>query len=114
MRPGTNISGYGVKMAGSPVATLLHVAQNEEFDGDRSMGSRAFAFGPTLALQRERDNIVGSEGKGTRYLGRPHRLFGPAARKGAEAAPVHGSENGRNEVPSNGGKQLIPADRVKD
>jgi hypothetical protein len=107
MRPGTNISGYGVKMARSPVATLLHVAQNEEFDGDRSMGSRAFAFGPTLALQRERDDIVGSEG-------RPHRLFGPAARKGAEAAPVHGSENGRNEVPSNGGKQLIPADRVKD
>src|SRR6266478_8549131 len=33
-------------------------------------------------------------------------------RRGSQAAPVHGSENGRNEVSSNRGKQLIPPDRV--
>jgi hypothetical protein len=61
----------------------------------------------------EMDDIAwGSEGKDTRYLGKPHRLFGQAARKGPQSAPVHGSENGRNEVSSNGGKQLIPADGV--
>jgi hypothetical protein len=39
---------------------------------------------------------------------------GQAARRGSQAALVHGSENGRNEVSSNGGKQLIPPDGVWD
>jgi hypothetical protein len=33
-------------------------------------------------------------------------------RRGSQAGRVHGSENGRNEVSSNRGKQLIPPDRV--
>ena len=55
-------------IAGRPCA-LLHVAQNEEFEGHRSMGLRAFASGPTLALQPEMDDIAwgnGSEMAGTR------------------------------------------------
>jgi hypothetical protein len=71
----------------SSLATVLHVAQNKEFEGGRKVGSRALACGPTLRLQ-------------------------PEMRKGSQAAPVHGSENGRKEVLSNGGKQLIPADGV--
>ena len=68
------------------------------------MGLRAFASGPTLALQPEMDAIAwGSKGKDTRYLGKPHRA---ASRSRAWL------RNGRNEVSSNGGKQLIPADGV--
>ena len=89
------------------------MAQNEEFEGHRSMGLRAFASGPALALQPQMDNIAwSSAGKDTRYLGKPHRLFGQAAGKGPQATPVHSSENGRNEVSSMGGKQLIPPDGV--
>jgi hypothetical protein len=43
------------------------VAQNEEFEGDKSM-VRMLVSGPALALQRELDIAWGSKGKGARYF----------------------------------------------
>jgi len=58
--------------AGSPIATLLHVAQKEEFAGDRSMARERCASEPTLALQPEIGGIAwGSEGKDARHLNKP-------------------------------------------
>jgi hypothetical protein len=69
-------------------AALLHVAQNERFVGKHEGGSGVFAC--------EQDPPFG----------------GQAARRGWQAAPVHGSEDGLTEVASNGGMQLIQADGV--
>ena len=78
--------------------TLLHVAQNEEFAGERSMARERLHLDLPLPSNEIDDIARGSEAK--------------PQEGGPQAAPVLGSENGRNEVSSNGGKQLIPQDGV--
>ena len=63
-------------VAGSPIATLLHVAQKEEFEGDRSIARDRLRLDLPLPCNESDDIAWGSEGKEARYLSKPRRLLG--------------------------------------
>jgi hypothetical protein len=63
-------------------------------------------------LQRQFNDIAwGGEGKDARYLTKLRRLFAKMQEEDPKLL-LYMAQNARNEVSSNGGKQLIPPDGV--